>query len=65
MATTIEGRTRPSERRGAPRRPLFFYASEMVRKPNAQPRSTHIAIPIPPPMQSVASPFFAPRRRIS
>ena len=32
---------------------------------SAQTASTHIATPIPPPMHSVASPFFAPRRFIS
>ena len=30
-----------------------------------QPRSTHMAMPMPPPMHSVAKPFFAPRRCIS
>jgi len=28
-------------------------------------RSTHMAMPMPPPMQSVARPFLAPRRFIS
>ena len=28
-------------------------------------RSTHMATPMPPPMHSVAKPFFAPRRCIS
>jgi hypothetical protein len=36
-----------------------------ARTSRRQARSTHIATPMPPPMQSVARPFFAPRRRIS
>src|SRR6478735_1902039 len=45
--------------------PLFRGAQVIVGLPAIQRASKHIATPMPPPMQRVASPFFAPRRFIS
>ena len=58
------GRAREGRNIG-PRQPILCDPSSVDCRLSSVYRSRHIAMPMPPPMQSVARPFLALRRCIS